>query len=82
MDDLLVLKVVDVEVDDGIGSPGREGTVAWYFGPTRVAARGNMRSSGSKVSSATVYRLYKKKKKIMIVELTDMNKIPDNIIFC
>ena len=82
MDDLLVLKVVDVEVDDGIGSPGREGTVAWYFGPTRGAARGKMWSSGSKVSSATVYRLYKKKKKIMIVELMDMNKIPDNIIFC
>lgn len=28
-------------------APGAEGTTAWYFGPTRVAARGKMRSSGS-----------------------------------
>ena len=27
--------------------PVVSGTVAWYFGPTRVAARGKMRSSGS-----------------------------------
>ena len=27
--------------------PGAGGTVTWYLGPTRVAARGKMRSSGS-----------------------------------
>lgn len=36
---------------------GLDGTVAWYFGPTLVAARGKIRSSGSSVSSATVYKL-------------------------
>lgn len=33
----------------GGSEPGAEGTTAWYLGPTRVAARGKIRSSGSTV---------------------------------